>query len=127
MKRITLLALLSVGLLSWKPFNVSVNNNLTNTKWEGIINAPDPVNAVFEFRNDSLMLSVNDQLIETMSYKTNGDSLMMKKLFGNSPCDDQEAVYIYQVTKDVLVFTPVEDNCQERKSAFNEEGYKKVK
>ncbi len=126
MKRIILLALLSLGLLSWKPFKTSVDNDLNNTKWSGIVNAPDPVDAVFEFRNDSLMLSINDQIIETMSYKTNGDSLVMKKLFGNSPCTDEEAIYIYRITKDVLVFTPVEDTCPERSAAFNEEGYKKL-
>ena len=116
---ITLLALLFLG---WQG---PAANKLANTRWTGIVNAPQPVEGVFEFKTDSFVLYIEDKVVETAFYEVRGDTLIEKKLSGFSPCGEEIGTYTFKIKDNVLTFFTVHDDCTERTVAFSPEGYKK--
>jgi hypothetical protein len=98
---------------------------LENTRWKGIINAPGPVKATLEFHKDTLLLTYQGEVIETMNYQTDANTLTLKKLSGGSPCGSEAGQYKYSINKDLLVFSLIKDECNARSSSFSVEGYEK--
>ncbi|MEX0636760.1 MAG: hypothetical protein WD135_08325 [Ferruginibacter sp.] len=117
MKKIIFAFLVCIAFISFKHF---VNQPLENTRWKGTINAPSPIEAVFEFKKDSFFLYVDGQVFETMYYRVNGDSLSIVKLDGTSPCNAEEAVYNFSIKENKLYLKVTNDPCSIRASAFNE-------
>lgn len=115
-------AIFIVPALSWKD---PAANNLIQTKWRGVILVPTPIDGLFEFKKDSLLLYSNDRIVETMSYETKGDTLLLKKLSGASSCNDEVGKYKCVVKDDVLTLTVLKDDCAARSSCFSPDGYKK--
>lgn len=111
-----------VPALSWKD---PAANNLIQTKWRGVILVPTPIDGLFEFKKDSLLLYSNDRIVETMSYEIKSDTLLLKKLSGASPCNDEIGKYKYEVKDDLLTLTVLKDDCATRSSCFSPDGYKK--
>lgn len=104
---------------------VKPNNKLENTKWTGILNVPLPANVMLEFKKDMFIILVDENIIETMSYKVTGDTLEIKKLEGGSPCGDEKGVYKFTVANDVFKVETIDDACGDRVAAWTSEGYKK--
>lgn len=124
MMRFILTSIMAFGIMSMP---TSKPEDLINTTWSGKINIPDPVDAEMEFRNDSLFTYVGADLVETTSFKIKGDTLVLQKITGMSSCDQQSADYKYNIKDDVLKLEALNDNCAERKSAFSNDGFKRLK
>lgn len=112
----------AIVCLSWQ---MPVANELANTKWKGTVFAPNPIESVFDFKNDTLKVSSGNQIIETMSFQTKGDTLVIKKLSGGSPCSGQVGRYKYAIKSNVLTLAVIQDACEVRPSSFSSDGYKK--
>ena len=116
--------IMALGILSMPSLKPE---DLINTTWSGKINVPDPVDAEMEFRHDSLFTYIGEDLVETSSFKIKGDTLILQKINGMSSCDQQPADYKYTIEDDVLKLEALNDNCAERKSAFLNDGFKRIK
>lgn len=103
----------------------NADETLTNTKWYGTFNVPDPMSGTLEFKKDTVLLSIDGELIESMTYKEKGETLVLQKIFGQSNCNEAIGEYQFQLKDKVLVLTPMQDACEMRKNAFSKEGYKK--
>ena len=101
------------------------NNELVNTSWMGLINAPDPEDANLKFSEDTLYVYINTQLIETSIYSVNSDTLTLQKISGLSPCLDEIGSYTFKINDDVLVIKPATDICEARYNVFSPLGYKR--
>jgi hypothetical protein len=117
MKKIFLGLALVAGLVSFKWM---ATQPLENTRWKGLVNAPAPTEAEFEFKKDSFLLYVQGQVFETMAYTVNGDTLRISKLDGNSPCNDEVGMYNFSIKDDKLFLKVNNDPCGIRAAAFNE-------
>jgi hypothetical protein len=120
--QLSTLVLFACACLSW---HVSGSNALMNTKWKGILNIPSPSEGVLVFKKDSGIAYYNNHIIETMSYKLNGDTIILRKLSGGSPCNNESGSYKFNIKNDVLTLSVLQDNCEARISTFSPEGYKK--
>ncbi|MFM2361105.1 MAG: hypothetical protein EAZ16_00820 [Sphingobacteriales bacterium] len=118
------LAVLFISALAWQ---VKESSSLSNTKWSGSMNVPDPMGVVLDFKTDTLTVLIGEEIVESMSYTVSGDTLKIKKLFGSSPCGDEEGKYKYTIKNDLLTIAEVEDACSLRAAAFSPAGYKKEK
>jgi hypothetical protein len=118
----TMKLLLFAAIFFIKP---AANETLNNTKWTGSFNVPAPAGGELEFRNDSVWLSVGGDVIETMSYKEKGDTLLLQKFYGPSPCSSEIGTYKYQLKEGMLLLSPIADECEIRANAFSPDGYKK--
>lgn len=98
---------------------------LSNTKWIGIVNVPSPEQCTLEFKSDTMFLYINNDIIETTSYREKGDTLIFKKISGKSPCGDEAGEYTYHIKENVLTISLLNDMCSARLNAFTPEGYKK--
>lgn len=109
-------------------FSQQTTNPLANTQWKGVANIPTPAEVIFDFKTDNLDLLYQGNIIEKMKYSfTDQGSLKLVKIEGNSPCDaKQEGLYRYETKNDTLTFTIINDNCAQRETAFDGNGYKKV-
>lgn len=114
--------ILIISLFIWqKPGNQS----LTNTKWHGTIYVPDASDGVLEFGKDTLSVYMDGNVLETMLYKENADTLSLKKISGGSPCGEETGLYKYEVKDNQLFVTPISDDCPVRAGAFSKDAYKK--
>ena len=86
-----------------------------------MIRAPRPIEVVFQFKQDTLVLyeAASREVLETMAYTEKDGRYTSKKVRGNSPCDDTTVGnYSYRIDKDVITITPVLDACMARAMAF---------
>jgi hypothetical protein len=116
--------LLVVVAISWQ---VKQGTSLSNTKWSGSMNVPDPMGVTLEFKKDTFTVFIGEEIVEAMSYKVKGDTLSITKLFGSSPCGEEEGKYKYTIKEDLLTITAIEEACEPRAAAFSPAGYKKEK
>jgi hypothetical protein len=111
-KHILLVAVLIAG-------SMAASAQLTNLKFKGIANVPDPMESILDFRKDSVTLFVQSSLVETMSYSLRGDTLVLTKLDGLSPCVQKSAGLFRIVWKDgAFTLTSIQDECPQRADAF---------
>ncbi|MBS1653753.1 MAG: hypothetical protein JSU05_02820, partial [Bacteroidetes bacterium] len=65
--------------------------------------------------------------IEKMTFKIAGDTLTLKKIFGNSPCDDESVGrYKYIILPGTLQLMKLEDPCDPRANALAGVEFKKL-
>ena len=104
-------------------FHLAGNAQLENTRWKNTLQVPDPVECEFHFKKDTLeAYTVADgQLIETMSYKLNKDTLRIIKISGTSPCSEVVGIYNAVIKDNQMTITPIDDPCVERSAAFRPE------
>jgi len=112
------------SIFIWQTSTTS-NETLTNTKWYGTFNVPDPMTGMLEFKKDTVLLSIDGEVVESMTYKEKGDMLLLQKIGGQSSCNEEIGEYKFQLKQNILVLTPMKDACEIRKNAFLKEGYKK--
>ncbi|MET0464310.1 MAG: hypothetical protein ABW007_14190 [Chitinophagaceae bacterium] len=113
MKKLSLLILiLAAGLMA--------SAQLENTKWKGIANVPDPYECMFDFRKDTVYLMAGEAgLLETMRYTLKGDTLILTKIEGKSPCEAKSSGYFkIEKKQDAFQLTSLKDDCQGRAEAF---------
>ncbi|PZR24618.1 MAG: hypothetical protein DI535_21420 [Citrobacter freundii] len=120
-KHLILITLLIAG-------SMAASAQLANFKWKGIANVPDPLESILDFRKDSVMLSVQGSLVETMSYELRGDTLVLTKLDGLSPCAQKSTGLFKILWKDnTFTLTSLQDECPQRAEAFVGEPWVRVK
>lgn len=94
---------------------------LSNSAWKGTVMAPDEIPATLRFKSDVLdvVITASGSLLESMSYQLSGDTLLLKKISGGSPCDTSAlGKYLWRVNGDNLTVTPVSDPCSARIAAW---------
>jgi hypothetical protein len=91
-----------------------------NTSWKGIYKIPDPTEMILQFKQDTLLLNnfADGSTVEAMNYKMNGDTLILTKISGISPCYDEKGIYKLSIKNDQLFMTLIEDNCDARAAAL---------
>ncbi|MDB5201040.1 MAG: hypothetical protein JWQ27_449 [Ferruginibacter sp.] len=108
-------------------FSARAQQNLANSSWTGIANIPSPEEVSLTFTKDSMQLSYQGNVLETMSYSVNKDTLRIQKLSGMSPCESQVGVYTYKIDADKFYIKVVDDGCEHRAAAFVTEAYTRNK
>ena len=121
----TFVKLLCIAFIFIWQTSTTANETLSNTKWHGTFNVPDPMSGTLEFKKDTVLLSIDGEVIESMTYKEKGDMLMLQKIYGQSPCSEAIGEYKFQLKDNVLMLSPMQDVCEIRANAFSKEGYKK--
>lgn len=109
---------------------------LSNTKWKGKANIPIAAECLFDFKTDTLFLKyigneiehlrdVNGKdvyvtgkdslVVETMSYRLSGDTLVLRKIIGGSPCDAETVgKYKVAISSKRLSIVLIADECEAR-------------
>ena len=103
---------------------------IANTKWTGNLMVPDPAAVTLSFEADvfEVYIAENNQLLETMSYKISGDTILLRKTSGGSPCPDGSAFTLkYTIQGAQLLLTLLSDECPERVGAWTKEPFTRVK
>ncbi|GAB2772941.1 hypothetical protein GCM10027275_14870 [Rhabdobacter roseus] len=106
---------------------VPPTNDLANSKWSGTVHAPDPVACVFAFSDNQFVCSVENAVLESMTYETKGDTLKIKKISGGSPCGEEVGLYKFSINDNVLKLDPIQDACEARPYSFSPDGYERLK
>ncbi len=108
---------------------VSAKAQLNGTKWRGNVNAPEDITVLLNFQKQTLeMTAMDGNQLESMSYTVKGDTILLKKLSGGSPCDlDSTFKVKYSIKDDKLSITPLTDDCEGRQRAWQKQPFTKVK
>lgn len=111
------LILFTIGVSS------QAQSKLTNTKWAGVAYVPSAADIEFVFKKDSVSMIYEGEVFELMTYKVKGDTLLLTKLEGNSPCSDEVGMYKFEIKDNRLFIKLLKDDCEPRGAAFSAEGY----
>lgn len=120
MKKITV-------LLSAFVFSASAFAQLENTKWKSTVTIDGPVNVIFHFKKTTVDLYriADNSLIESMSYSHNDTSFTLKKIGGQSDCDDATpGKYRFVLMPKTMLLKVITDNCGDRSSVIDKTVWK---
>ena len=95
---------------------------LKNTRWEGAVKGDNPRNAILDFKKDTLILyaASNNEIVETMTYTINGNAFTVKKIEGQSDCDNTTpGKYGFEIKGDKMLIKLINDPCNDRSSALD--------
>lgn len=123
MKKIILILIAAIAL---KP----AFSQLKNTRWEGAIKGDNPQNGILDFKKDTLILyaASSHQVIETMMYGIKGKTFTVKKIEGQSDCDNiNPGKYGFEIKGDKISIKLIEDPCADRSSALDTTTWTKSK
>jgi hypothetical protein len=130
--KIFLVILLIHNLVFCVSAQTSSHPDLANTKWQGRVERPQSRDIILEFRKDSVIATAADGAeLEVMFFSQSKDTLKLKKLNGQSPCDDI-TVGIYRVewndNAEKVTLHIVSDECKARSASITSAGaYFRVK
>jgi hypothetical protein len=116
MKKIIILFIISFVTLT-------INAQFSNTKWKGTLNLENPVDAIFNFSNDTLdVLNAQDNSsMETMKFTMQDSVLTFQKLFGHSECDNTTlGKYKFEIKGDDMTLKVMSDACDDRAQAIGD-------
>lgn len=103
---------------------------LSGTRWTGNVAAPEVIPVTLNFNADvfEVLVSESNEIIETMTYKVSGDTLIVKKTSGGSPCPNGSAFKVkFAIQGDRLMITPISDDCPMRAESWTKDPFIKVK
>jgi hypothetical protein len=103
---------------------------LQNTSWSGTIKGDNPRNAILSFKKDTVTLyTVSDsEVVERMTYIISGSSFTVKKIDGQSDCDNTNPGKYGFVFKDgKMIVTLSSDACSDRSTALDATKWRKWK
>jgi len=103
---------------------------LKNTRWEGAIKGDNARNTTLDFKKDTLVLygASNNDVIETMTYTIKGNTFTIKKIDGQSDCDNTSAgKYGFEIKGDKMLIKLISDACYDRSSALDKTDWTKTK
>jgi hypothetical protein len=121
----TIIFILAATFLSASAFA-----QLQNTSWEGTIKGDNPRNAILGFKKDTVILyTVSDsEVVERMTYTTSGSTFTVKKIDGQSDCDNTTPGKYGFVLKGGKMFIKlISDACNDRSSALDTTKWRKWK
>lgn len=96
---------------------ISVNAQLANSKWKGILVLDSPVDVIFDFKADTLeaLVVADNSSLETMQYTLKDTVLTIQKITGQSTCQGTTvAKYKFEIKDDTFILTLIEDDCYDR-------------
>ena len=98
----------------------SINAQLSNTKWKGILNIQGGMDVIFNFSSDTLdVITSENESLETMKYSIKDSLITFVKLYGNSQCDGSTpGVYKFQITGHEMTLSLLSDSCSDRAEAI---------
>jgi len=103
---------------------------LKNTRWGGAIKGDNPRNTILDFKKDTLILyaASNNEIVETMTYHINGNAFTIKKIAGQSDCDNTTAgKYGFEIKGGKMLIKLISDACDDRSSALDITNWTKLK
>jgi hypothetical protein len=103
---------------------------LQNTSWIGTLKGDNPRNAILSFKKDTLIVyTVSDsEVVERMTYTTNGLTFTVKKIDGQSDCDNTTpGKYGFALKDGKMNVKLVSDACNDRSSALDITKWRKWK
>lgn len=110
--------LLTATLVQFLALYAFAQTPISNTKWKGHIESPQALDIILEFKNDSLIAtSAEGMELEVMSFSQTKDTLKLRKLNGQSPCDyTTDGFYHLEWVEngDKLLLHLVKDDCTDR-------------
>ena len=102
--------------------SVSANAQAQHFKWKGTLHLDSPTDMFFDFRNDTCeAIKVQDnESVETMIFSMTDTLLTLKKIDGQSNCDDA-AIGKYKLEKkdNGILITLISDDCTDRSDALD--------
>src|ERR1700760_974870 len=104
-------------------FSGSLLAQLKNTRWKGTIKGDNPRNVILDFKKDSVSVyTISDsEIVETMTYVKDDTSFTLKKIEGQSDCDNSNTgKYKFRMRKDSMFVTIISDPCNDRSSALDQ-------
>ncbi len=100
----------------------TLSAQIQNTSWKGVFNIPSPADCVFEFKTDTVFLTLNGEILETSKFKINEDTLTLQKFSGISPCYlDVIGIYQFKIKDQKLILTIIDDACYTRSMSVPQE------
>jgi hypothetical protein len=102
---------------------VAAKAQLANTRWRGEMGIPtgpgqpaEATDAVWDFGPDTLVVHFpGGGEDEVMTYRADGQVLLLKKISGSSQCDDgSTGKYKYRIEGDQFFVSVLEDSCSSR-------------
>lgn len=123
--------LLSGVLLLLIAARTSAQNSLTNTSWKGLMLIPGATDVRLNFKKDSLFLTTEaGQEIGTLIYSQRGDTLIIRKIWGSSPCpEESQGVYrIEWIEKDKKIqLHGISDECEGRIGVYTTYAFERLR
>jgi hypothetical protein len=95
---------------------------LKNTRWKGTIKGDNPRNVILDFKKDTVVLyTVSDsEIVETMTYTASNATFTVKKIEGQSDCDNSTlGKYGFEIKGDKMFIKLITDVCSDRSSALD--------
>ena len=115
MKKISFLLLASITSLS-------VFAQLENTRWKSTVTIDGPENVIFDFKKNTVALYrvADNSMIETMTYTHNDTSFTLKKVEGQSDCDNATpGKYSFKIAHKKMLIKLIKDECFDRSSVID--------
>jgi hypothetical protein len=123
MKKLLLILLVSF-------MSVSLQAQLSNTRWKGRLKGDYPRSVILDFKtnNFNIYMISDSSMVERMTYTITGNELTVKKVDGQSDCDNTvTGKYQFRIKKDSMVISKLSDECYDRSSAFDQTKWVKWK
>ena len=100
---------------------IASHAQFAHTTWKGAIKGDAAQAAVLKFSKDTLVLAKpNGEVIETMKFSVKNGVMTLKKISGQSDCDNVAiGKYTATVTGKSLALTVTADACQDRIDGIN--------
>lgn len=100
----------------------ALNAQFTNTKWKGTLMFDTPTDIVFDFKKDTLavLFASDNSEIEEMTYTATDTSFTIKKVWGQSDCNnDTKGQYHFEIKEGVMSVKTIADDCYSRSMYLN--------
>lgn len=112
MRKVILIILVFFG-------TISVNGQLSNTHWKGMLNIQGGMDVIFNFGKDTLnVVTPDNESLETMKYYTNDTLLTLIKVEGSSQCNTTPGLYHFEVSGNEMTLKLISDSCSDRSEAI---------
>ena len=126
MKRLLVSLLLTLAAVT---LHAQAQNPLAGTAWQGQAYVPDEASIILHFKADSVSMFIAPDMIlgETMAYTVKADTLTLRKISGNSPCDTRGIGTLqFTLKNDDMTVKSLADDCRARKVAWGDKPFRKV-
>lgn len=111
--------------------SISASAQLKNTKWKGIVNIPAPTEVELEFRNHTINLLYEGEVIEYMWYEEKDNNVIIYKYWGGSPCksghEDKGGEYKINNKGNTMKWELIKEDCPIRAESLKASTFTKVK
>ncbi len=110
-------------LFAFVLFSVSLQAQLNNTRWRGVLKGDNPQSVLLDFKENNFnVYTVSDSsMVERMLFTNDKTSFEVKKIDGQSDCDNTTpGKYQFTIKKDSLFIKVISDACGDRSSAIDD-------